>query len=140
MKPFVPLLALGGLLLAGCSSLDTHQDSDLSSLHRIYVEHLLTDNHRIDEAIVAELKARGYEASCGPLTMLPDQGIDAIISYEDRWAWDFNSYLIDLNIAVRANFTNKELAHGHYHQASALTKSPPEVVHQILDPLFKRKK
>lgn len=139
MKPVVPLFVLGVLLLAGCSSLDTHQEADLSSLHRIFVEHRLTDNHRIDEAIVAELKARGYEASCGPLTMMPEQGIDAIITYEDRWAWDFNSYLIELHLEVHANFTNKELARGHYHQASALTKSPPEVVHQILDPLFKRK-
>ena len=139
MKPFVPLLALG-VLLAGCSSLDTHRESDLGSLHHLYVVHSLTDNHHIDEAIVADLKARGYEASCGPLTMMPDQGIEAILTYVDRWAWDFNSYLIDLNIEIHANFTNKELARGSYHQASALTKSPPEVVHVILDSLFKRKK
>ena len=138
MKLILPLLAACALV-AGCSSLDTHQEKGLASVQHIFVEHRLTDNHRIDEAIVAELKARGYDASSGPLTMLPDTGIDAIISYEDRWQWDFNNYLIDLNIEVRANFTNKVLGHGHYHQASALTKSPPEVVKQIIDPLFKRK-
>lgn len=138
IKLIVPLLAAGALL-AGCSSLETNKEGDLSTIHRIYVEHFLTDNHRIDEAIVADLKARGYEASSGPLTMLPERGIDAIITYEDRWAWDFNSYLIELRLEVRANFTNQPLAHGHYHQASALTKSPQEVVKQILDPLFKRK-
>jgi len=137
MKFLVPLLAACALF-CGCSSLDTHQEKGLASLQHIYVEHRLTDNHRIDEAIVAELKSRGYEASCGPLTMMPD-GIQAILTYEDRWAWDFNSYLIDLHIEVHANFTNKPLGHGHYHQASAITKSPPEVVRQIIDPLFKRK-
>jgi hypothetical protein len=134
----VPLF-VACVLLTGCSSLDTHQDKGLASVQHIFVEHRLTDNHRIDEAIVAELKARGYDASSGPITMLPDTGIDAIVTYEDRWQWDFNSYLIDLNIEVRANYTNKALGHGHYHQASALTKSPPEVVHQIIDPLFQRR-
>jgi hypothetical protein len=138
MKLPALLFTLVALLVAGCSSLDTHEDTDLSSLHHIYVEHRLTDGHRIDEAIVAELKSRGYDASSGPITMMPD-GIEAIVSYEDRWAWDFNSYLIDLRIDVRANFTSKPLGHGHYHQASALTKSPPQVVHQIIDPMFKRK-
>jgi hypothetical protein len=137
MKLLLPLLAACALF-AGCSSLDTHREKDLASLQRIYVEHRLTDNHRIDEAIVAELKSLGYDASCGPLTMMPD-GIQAIVTYEDRWAWDFNSYLIDLHIQVRTNFTNQPLGHGHYHQASALTKSPQEVVQQIITPLFKRK-
>ncbi len=139
MKCPALLVALVALLFAGCSSLDTHEDTDLSHLQHIYVEHHLTDNHRIDEAIVAELKSRGYDASSGPVTMMPEEGIDTVITYEDRWAWDFNSYLIDLTIEVRANFTNKPLARGHYHQASALTKSPPQVVHQIIDPLFKQK-
>lgn len=137
MKLVLSLLALGALL-TGCSSLDTHKESDLGAISRIYIEHRLTDNHRIDEAIVADLKARGYEASCGPLTMLPD-GIQAILTYEDRWAWDFNNYLIELRLEMHENFTGKPLATGYYHQASALTKSPPEVVRQILDPLFKRK-
>ena len=137
MKRFLLLLALGAVF-ASCSSLDTHKEGDLGAIQRIYVEHRLTDNHRIDEAIVADLKARGYDASCGPLTMLPD-GIQGIITYEDRWAWDFNNYLIELHLEMRENFTGKPLATGHYHQASAITKSPPEVVHQILDPLFKRK-
>jgi hypothetical protein len=139
MKRSALLFGLVALLFAGCSSLDTHRDSDLGSLHQIYVVHSLTDNHHIDEAIVADLKARGYEVSSGPLTMLPEKGVDAIVTYEDRWAWDFNNYLIELHIEIHANFTNKELARGSYHQASALTKSPPEVVHTILDPLFKRK-
>ncbi|MEO6874640.1 MAG: hypothetical protein ABI222_07440 [Opitutaceae bacterium] len=137
MKRLVPLLALCALLFAGCSSLDTHQAADYSHVRRIFVEHRQTDNHHIDELIVAELKSRGYDASCGWPTMMPDT-TEAIISYEDRWQWDFNSYLIDLNLQLRANFTDKPLAHGHYHQASAATKSPANVVREIVDPLFKK--
>lgn len=137
MKILVPLLATCALLL-GCSSLSTREVEDLGKYHRIYVEHRLTDNHRIDELIVAELKARGFDATSGPLTMLPD-GTDAVITYEDRWAWDFKSYLIELKLEMHANITGKRLAVGHYHQASAYTKSPEAVVHEIIDPLFKPK-
>jgi hypothetical protein len=137
MKIVVPLLALLALL-TGCSSLDTHANAKLADYHHLYVEHRLTDNHRIDELIVAELRAHGFDASSGPLTMLPE-GVDAIATYQDRWQWDFKSYLIELKIEVRANFTGKPLAEGHYHQASAYTKSPAEVVHTILADIFKRK-
>ncbi len=137
MKTFVLLLAAGALL-GGCSSESTQKVADYSSVHRIYVEHQLTDNHRIDELIAAELKTLGYDATCGWPTMMPDH-VDAIITYQDRWTWDFKSYLIDLRVELRANYTNKPLATGSYHQASAYTKSPPEVVHEILAPLFKRK-
>ena len=133
----VLLLALSAFC-AGCSSLDTERPADLKPYQRFYVEHHLTDNHHIDELIVAEMKARGYDASSGPITMLPE-GIQAIVTYQDRWTWDFKSYLIDLTVEIRANFTGKPLAQGHYHQASALTKAPADVVHEIIASLFKHK-
>jgi len=135
MKIVVPCLVLLAVL-TGCSSLDTHANAKLADFHHVYVEHRLTDNHRIDELIVAELRAHGFDASSGPLTMLPE-GVDAIVTYQDRWQWDFKSYLIELKIEVRANFTGKPLAAGQYHQASAYTKSPAEVVHEIFEPLLK---
>ena len=137
MKLPAALLALG-LLAAGCASLDTHQAADYSKVRRIYVEHRLTDNHHLDELIAAELNARGYTATCGPLTMMPE-GMDAIITYEDRWAWDFHSYLMELRVELRANITDQPLAAGHYHQAAATTKSTEAVVREIIDSLFKRR-
>jgi hypothetical protein len=138
MKTVVLLLAACAWL-SGCSSHSTQQVADYSSVHHIYVEHRLNDNHRIDELIAAELKSLGYDASSGPLTMMPEKGVDAIIAYQDRWAWDFKSYLIDLRLEMRAVFTDKPLATGSYHQASAYTKSPAEVVREIVAPLFVRK-
>ncbi len=136
MKAFVILL--GGALLLGCSSLSTHQHGDLGRLQHIYVEHLITDNHRIDEFIVAELKALGSDASAGPLTMMPE-GTDAIITYRQRSAWDFKSYLIELSFELKANFTGKTLATGRYYQPSMRTKTPAEVVHAVITPLFQRR-
>ena len=135
MKFAALLLALCAWL-TGCSSVDTHKDSDLTRYHRIYVEHRLNDNHRTDELIVAELKACGFEASCGPLTMLPD-GVDAILTYDDRWTWDFKSYLIEFSLELRANFTGKPLATGHFHQGPARTVASEVIIHQVITPLFR---
>ena len=136
MKLFVILLALCGLL-AGCSSVHSERNPhvDLSKLRRFYVEHRLSDNHRVDEAIVAELQARGFEASAGPLTMMPD-GIDALVTYQDEWAWDFKSYLIQLDVVIRSPHRNLVFAGGSYRQPSPRAQPLPTVVHRLFDSLL----
>jgi len=137
MKLFAVLLA-SAILLAACSSVSTHRNGhvDLSRLKRFYVEHRLTDDHHIDEQIVAGLQALGRQASAGPMTMMPD-GVEAVVTYEDNWAWDFKSYLIQLSIDIRKANTDQPLARGTYRQPSMITKQPPDVIRAILTPLFK---
>ena len=132
------VLLLGAMLLAGCSSLSTHREKDLGGIKRIYVEHLLTDNYRTDYAIVAELKRLGYDASCGPRTMMPD-GVDAVITYQQRSAWDFKSYLIELNVQLKETFTGNILAASRFYQPSVRTKSPEEAVHKVITSLIGKK-
>jgi hypothetical protein len=134
------LLCVGLSVLGACSSLETHRNpqADLSHLKRFYVERRLSDDHHVDEAIVDGLKALGFEASSGPLTMMPD-GVDALVSYEDVWAWDFKTYLIQLNIGFENPNSGRPLAAGTYRQPSVITKEPSQVVRQILRPLFQRK-
>jgi hypothetical protein len=115
--------------------MSTHREKDMGSIKRIYVEHLLTDNYRTDHAIVHELNRLGYEASCGPLTMMPD-GVDAIITYRQRSAWDFKSYLIELSVELKANFTGKVLASSRFYQPSVRTKTPEEAVHKVITSLI----
>lgn len=133
---------LGALLftvpLAGCFSRTDRKVTDLAPFHRIYVEHQLVDDHRIDEMIVRELQHLGHEASAGPRTMLPDDA-DAVLTYDARWEWDFKTYLIELTIEMHTARSNKKLADGRYYQPSLKTKSPPEVVHELLTPLFTAK-
>jgi hypothetical protein len=139
---FVPLLALvaWALLLAGCATgMSTRKATDLTRFKKIYVESLLADNHRIDAQIAAALNALGREATFGVATMRPD-GIDAIVSYTDRWEWDFKNYMIEIKIDVRDARTDKPLATGSYYQASLKTKSSEEVIRLILSPLFEPSK
>jgi hypothetical protein len=138
MKVTVILLSVAALL-SGCSSIQTHRDprADLGRLKSFFVVHRLTDDHHIDEIIVAQLKTLGREASAGPITMMP-QSVDAVVTYRDEWAWDFRSYLIQLDIEIVHAHTNQPLARGSYRQPTIVTKAPPAVVEEVLIPLFRQ--
>lgn len=128
------------LLLAGCSSLSGLKDptAGIDQFKRIYVEHRLTDEQGIDRLVTQELRKLGYEAAYGPLTMMPDR-VDAILSYEDRWAWDFRSYLIELNLQLRAVDTPRTFATARYFRpAITSVASPEEMVHLTVARLFQR--
>lgn len=128
------LVLAAAVLLAGCSSLSSHQNPtvDFSKFKRYYVEHRLTDNHNLDQQIVADLQRRGLEASCGHLTMLPEK-VDVIVGYEDRWTWDFKSYLIELNVTVREARSNKLIAAATFRNPGPRTQDPAVMIRKILN-------
>ncbi len=137
MRVSALLLLLVSILVTACSSVSTQRNpkADLSRFKRFYVEHRLNDDHHIDELIVAELRSLGREASAGPLTMMP-RDTDAIVSYADTWAWDFKSYLYQLDIGIRDARKERGLATGSFRQPSMITKTPAQVIHIIFSPLF----
>lgn len=140
MKVLVPLFLCWVGVIAGCSSIQTHRNPgvDLTRYQRFYVEHRLTDDRHIDELIVAELKARGRDATFGPRTMMPAD-TDVVVTYEDVWAWDFKNYLIELTVQFHGAHTDRPLAIGSYRQPSMITKMPRNVIRSILAPLFGRR-
>ena len=138
LRRFFPAVFLAAtLMIAGCSSVETRKVLDLSPFKRLYVERQLNDDRRIDEQIVEELRRLGYDASCGHLTMMPEK-IDAVLTYDARWEWDFKSYLIELNVTVRTARTDKKLADGRYYQPTPVSKPPADVIREVLAPLFKK--
>lgn len=100
LRPFLLLILIS--LLGGCAAYDAQfaRGRNLKATQRFFVVSNLNDNHAIDRQIVAVLKAREREADSGPLTMMPDDA-QAIISYQDRWDWNFGDQLVFLNIAIR---------------------------------------
>ena len=130
---FAPLVAFA---IAGCSSVETRKVIDLAPFKRIYVVHRFGDDHHLDEVFVAELRRLGRDASSGPLTMLPENA-DAVLTYGDRWEWDFKNYLIELTVELHTAHTNKKLADGRHFQPTPKPKPPAEVVRELLGPLFK---
>jgi hypothetical protein len=99
------------LLLTGCSSYDTQvaRGRTLDGVQRFFVLSNPNDNHAIDHQIAAALNNRGVQAESGPLTMMPEE-TQAIVSYQDHWAWDFGDHLVYLQITVRDQKTNQTYA------------------------------
>ncbi|MDE3084588.1 MAG: hypothetical protein KGJ37_05130, partial [Verrucomicrobiota bacterium] len=103
---------------------------------KIYVEHRFADGRGLDQLIAAKLRDLGYDATGGPLTLMPD-GVDAVVSYTDSWNWDFSLYLIELDIEVSDPGTGKILATASYRHPT-IGKTPADMTRAVIDPLFKR--
>lgn len=129
------------ILLAGCSSVETHVEStsDLRKFHHVFVRSASNDSNNVDQLMVDALRRLGFDASAGPRTMMPDNA-EVVIDYESRWDWDFRTYLIQLNVTVRDARTETKLGGGSVFHPGVTSKSPAEMVQYVLDPLFGPKK
>jgi hypothetical protein len=67
--------------------------------------------------------------------MMPEN-TDAILTYDDRWTWDFHSYMIDFTVEVHSVRGHKKLADGRDHQPSITPKAPSAVIHEVLSRIF----
>jgi len=138
MRKVLPLLLLvvGLFFSSGCSSLTAEGQQNLGRQQRVFVEERLNDNLGISRAIAAELRALGYDADHGPLTMAPDD-TQLIVTYDAREAWDGRQYLIELNIAARpATSYHRIIAAARYFRPGITNKSSGEMVHEAVQKLF----
>ena len=103
----------------------------------MFVEQRLADNYGVAEAMARELREMGYDASAGALTMKPADA-ELIVSYDDMWEWDFNTYMVEFDVQVRAANTDKILAVGHYYRPSMVFGHPPAaMIRELLAKLFR---
>jgi len=135
------LLSLAGaVVLAGCTHLVTRSlpKADIGHYKHLFVEHRLADSYGIADEMARQLREMGYDASAGALTMMPGEA-ELIVSYQDMWTWDFNTYMIEIDVQVRSARTDKILAVGHYYRPSMVFGHPPaSMIHEMLVKLFKR--
>jgi hypothetical protein len=133
------LILVGAVVLGGggCSSLSAvGARADLARAARVFVEQRLNDNHGLDRALVAELRALGYAAESGPLTMMPER-TQLVVTYDAREEWDFRAYLIELNVAVRpADDYHRIVASGRYFRPGLTKKTPAEMVREVVARVF----
>jgi hypothetical protein len=134
------LLALAAAAaLTGCTHLVTRSlpKANIGNYKHIFVEHRLADSYGIADEMARQLREMGYDASAGALTMLPGSA-ELIVSYDDMWTWDFNTYMIEIDMQVRSARTDKILAVGHYFRPSMVFGRPPaSMIHDLLVKLFK---
>jgi hypothetical protein len=134
------LFAVVALFAAGCAQVSREGRGDLSRFTRVYVEQRLNDNVGAHRLMVAELRALGYEADSGWLTMMPEN-TQLIITYDVRETWDFRPYVIELNAAVRpAKDYNRIVATARYFRPGLTGKKTEEMVRELMATLFPRAK
>jgi hypothetical protein len=136
----IGLLVLLLPFLAACSSPNSriNPGADLSGYSHIWVEHRLADGHSVDEIIARSLRTLGYDASCGPRTLMPDNA-EVILSYDDHWTDDFTSYMIQIAMTLHTTRTDKLLASGVYNRPSITGHTPDAMIDALLRQFFQPK-
>jgi hypothetical protein len=134
------LLACAVLVLAGCSTVQINKSrgADLTRHRSVWVESRLNDSNSLDTRIVNELKGLGYETSAGPRTMMPE-ATELVVTYDARWEWDFHHYLIELSLSVHPANSSEVLARAYYFHPGLTRKTPEAMIHELIEPLFRRK-
>lgn len=130
-------------LMTGCAvnraSATLSPGVDLTTAKTAYVVKQPKDNHAINDLIAANLEKRGYAVTRGPELSTPYPA-DVAVTYVDKWMWDITLYLIELTVNVRDPKTGFPMAVGNSYHTSLTRKSPPEMVDEVLDNVFKAQK
>ncbi len=133
------LIAILGLalVLGGCASYQVRVEGgkSLAGMQRFFVVTNLNDNHALDRRIVEAIKAHGFEAESGPLTLMPDNA-QLIVSYQDRWSWDFGDHLVLLSLTVRDPNRNEMVATVSYNASIPEREPVSTLVTRLVDRLF----
>ncbi len=127
------------LFLSGCVSTsltaDVDPEVDLSSLQTFYVAKYSGDKRGTGEKIVEGLQAMGKEASFG-VDQQPEEPVDVVVQYRDKWMWDITMYMLELNIELRDGQTNYKFASGQSNRTSLARRSAQEMIREVLDKIF----
>jgi hypothetical protein len=133
-------IVLASTFFGGCASMssNTAPGADLSKVKKIYVVHLAPDGRGINRVIADRLNLMGYRTTTGEASAVPD-GIDATLTYQDKWMWDITMYMIQLNVQLREPKTDIALATAKSYRPSLQRKSPDGMAEEVLTQLFKTK-
>lgn len=122
------------VLLHGCAvnraTAIVDQTTDLSSLKVLYVKKYSEDTRGTNVVIKDKLVEMGFHVS------ETETDVDAIVTYVDKWFWDFTFYLLELTITLRDPKTDFPLASGNSIHTSLSRKSPEGMVGEVLTNIF----
>ena len=102
-----------------------------------FVENHGGDARNLEQIIVTTLRARGLDADGGTEGAAPE-GVDFLVSYEDRWAWDMRTYLRLIQIDIRDVKTGDIVATSRSYQDSltAMGKTYEEIIERTANQLL----
>lgn len=132
---------LAALLLAvassGCANRATAKvdpSADLGAIKTMHVVKIPEETAGIDALIADDLRRRGYTVTQG---VEKPSNVDATVTYIDRWMWDITMYLLELTVTIRDGKTEFPLATGNSMHTSLTRKSPPEMVDEVMNNIYK---
>ncbi|HMT80511.1 MAG TPA: hypothetical protein PKD66_09070 [Azonexus sp.] len=141
MTKFVKLALLFGLvtsLMTGCAvnratgSVDP--SANLSSMKTMYVKKVADDDNTY--ALIADkLRTKGVVVTTG--SEAAPAGVDAVVTYIDKWMWDITMYMLELTITIRDPKTDFPLATGNSFHTSLTRLSPKEMVNEVIENIYK---
>lgn len=140
MKLFAVLATVA--LVSGCAvnraTANVDATADLDKIKTVHVSKLAPDGRGINVIIADKLKTKGLNVTTGPGK--PESGIDAVVTYADKWVWDITMYMLELTITIRDPKTEYPLATGNSYHTSLTRKSPKEMVDEVVDNIYKKGK
>lgn len=129
----VALFALSGCAVNRATG-SVDPSADLSSLKTMYVKKLPADNRGVEFLIAEKLRTRGVAATAGDGAV--PGGVDAVVTYVDRWMWDITMYMLELTVTIRDPKTDFPLATGNSFHTSLTRLSPKEMVSEVIDNIY----
>ncbi|NNJ93963.1 MAG: hypothetical protein HKP57_04370 [Halobacteria archaeon] len=120
--------------LSGCAinkaTSTVDPSADLSGLKSFHVEKYEKDKRDTNVVIEDKLREMGFQVADSKT------GVDAVITYKDKWIWDITFYMLELNVSVREPGSGFPLASGTSMHSSLTRKSQEGMVDEVLTNIF----
>src|SRR5712675_1516730 len=96
--PLVGMLALSSGCAVNRATANVSPDADIGKVKSFYVVKSQGDERAIDKLISDNLQKRGFRVTGGPQTASAPAGVDAVVTYIDKWMWDITMYMLELTV------------------------------------------
>lgn len=134
-KKSLPFIVSLFLILNGCtinkSSGFHSEEFEAKSFHNFYIAQQPKDQRHINLLIKSELEKKGYKVDTGTINNIPNY-TDALVTYVDKWMWDFGTYMYELTIFIKNPKTEYPIASGHSLHGSLTRLTPKEMVKEAV--------
>jgi len=134
-KTLLPLIVSLILTISGCtinkSSGYQSKEFEVISIQSLYVAHQPKDKRHINLLIKKELEKKGYEVETGSINNIPKH-TDGLITYIDKWMWDFGTYMFELTVFFKNPETEYPIASGHSLHGSLTRLTQEEMVEEAV--------
>lgn len=133
---FVTLFTTGCAVNRATGSVDP--SANLLSLKIMHVKKHVDDNTETNVFIADRLRSKGVTVTTGANT--PPSGVDAEVTYVEKWMWDITMYMLELTVTVRDPKTDFPMASGNSFHTSLSRLSPKEMSIEVVDNIYKNAK